>query len=115
MLGIYDAIATDATTLACADFLHAVGGGKIFRTNPYASGPEPQEGVVRVNGRADTGVGVWRAIWADFMGKGLRERKLRAKLDPFVLKGGLERLEEAVDMVRKGVSATKVVVEVIGD
>ena len=49
----------------------------------------------------------------DFMGVGLQNMKLKPKPDAYVLKGGLERLEEGIDLVRKGVSAKKVVIELI--
>lgn len=55
---------------------------------------------------------MWMKVWAEFMGKGLESGKFRAKPDPVVIQGGLEKLQDALDLYRKGVSAAKIVVEV---
>ena len=49
-------------------------------------------------------------IWVDFMGEGLETGNLRAKPEPIVVKGGLEKLQDAMDLYRKGVSAAKIIV-----
>jgi hypothetical protein len=54
---------------------------------------------------------VWMKIWADCMGEGLETGKFRAKPEPVVLEGGLEKLQVAMDLYREGVSATKIVVK----
>ncbi|KAF2678300.1 oxidoreductase [Lentithecium fluviatile CBS 122367] len=119
VVGGYDVISSHATTLACGQFLQAVGGGKIFCTRPDYTPLELQEGVTKAQGQPqhaadDGGPPIWHRVWADFMGEGLETGKLRPKPEPVVLEGGLERLQEGVDMVRKDVSAQKVVVEVTG-
>lgn len=50
-------------------------------------------------------------IWVDFMGERLETGKFRAKPEPILIKGGLEKLQDAMDLYRKGVSAAKIVVE----
>lgn len=116
VLGAYDTISSDDTTLACARFLQELGGGKVFCTLFHVAAPQMPDGVTRVAGHPpyrapDGGLPVWGRVWKDFMGEGLQNGKLRTKPDPFVLKGGLERLQEGIDLVRKGVSAKKIVIE----
>jgi hypothetical protein len=41
--------------------------------------------------------------------------KFHAKPDPLVLEGGLERVQEGINLLRKGVSAKKIVIEVAKD
>lgn len=45
------------------------------------------------------------------MEEGLKNGKLKAKPDPIVVQGGLEKIQDAIDVLRRGVSAAKVVVE----
>jgi len=119
VVGAYDPIASDATTMACAKFLEAFGGGKILTTLPDSSGLVLPEGVERLSGpppryAEDGGPTVWQIVWADFMRNGLGNGKLRAKPEPLVLGSGLEKLQEGINMCRKGVSARKIVVELNG-
>jgi NADPH:quinone reductase-like Zn-dependent oxidoreductase len=116
VVGAYDTITSDATTTACAKFLEAFGGGKILCTTANYSGLVMPEGVIRLNGppprsAEDGGPTVWQRVWIDFMENGLANGKLRAKPEPFVLGVGLEKVQEGIDMSRKGVSAMKVVIE----
>ncbi|KAF1977639.1 GroES-like protein [Bimuria novae-zelandiae CBS 107.79] len=118
VVGAYDAISSETSLAACINFLHAVGGGKLSFTLASAKLPELPQGVAVVAGRpplraADGGDPIWRQVWADFMGAGLQSGKFKPKPDALVLKGGLERLQDGIDLVRKGVSAKKVVVELI--
>lgn len=50
-------------------------------------------------------------IWAEFMGEGLKTGRLRAKPDPIIIQGGLEKLQSGLDLYRQGVSATKIIIE----
>ena len=116
VVGAFDAIASATTTMASAEFLKAFGGGKLLCVAPDYSGLVMPEGVERLAGppprsSPDGGPTVWQRVWVDFMGEGLASGKLRAKPEPLVLGTGLERLQEGVDMCRKGVSAQKLVVE----
>jgi hypothetical protein len=115
---VYDTIASKTSLAACVSFQQAVGGGKISHTLAYPEDLEIPEGVAAVAGQPslkgpDGGLPIWRQVWMDFMGLGLKSRKLKAKPDAYVLKGGLRRLDEGIDLVRKGVSAKKVVIELI--
>lgn len=115
MFEAYDAIASDTTALACANVLRN-SGGKVYCTRPISKQLELPSGVTILHGppplRADDGgQTVWLRVWADFLGNGLPNGNLRAKPEPLVLEGGLNRLQEGVDIARNGVSARKVVVE----
>lgn len=50
-------------------------------------------------------------VWAEFMGEGLKTGTLKAKPNPIIIKGGLEKLQSGMDLYRQGVSASKIVVE----
>ena len=52
------------------------------------------------------------AVWRKYLPEALAEGKFQAKPDPFVMKGGLERVQEGIDLQRKGVSAQKIVIEI---
>lgn len=52
------------------------------------------------------------AIWRKFLPQALAAGKFQAKPDPFILEG-LENVQMGIDMVRKGVSAQKIVIHVI--
>lgn len=119
VLGTYDAISSDGTMRACGSYLHSLGGGKYMRTIQSADTSVLPATVTVVGGaipplRGPNGEPpLWNRVWMDFMGEGLTNGKLQTKPDAFVLHRGLERLNDAVDVVRKGVSARKVVVEVV--
>ncbi|TGO40522.1 hypothetical protein BHYA_0036g00550 [Botrytis hyacinthi] len=53
---------------------------------------------------------VGEAVWKKFVPEGLANGKLQAKPEPYVVGHGLEDLQKALDIQRKGVSAKKVVV-----
>jgi hypothetical protein len=52
------------------------------------------------------------ALWRKYLPEALATRKFQAKPDPEILEGGLERVQDGIDMLRKGVSAKKIVIEV---
>lgn len=52
------------------------------------------------------------AIWRKFLPQALAAGKFQAKPDPFVLEG-FENVQTGIDMVRKGVSAQKVVIHLV--
>jgi len=45
------------------------------------------------------------------MGERLESGKFRAKPEPVIVEGGLNKLQAAMDLYRKGVSAAKIVVK----
>lgn len=54
---------------------------------------------------------VAEAIWGKYVPAALAAGKLLAKPDPILIKGGLSEVQKALDTLKKGVSAGKVVVE----
>jgi len=54
---------------------------------------------------------VGEAVWRKYVPEALASGQLLAKPDPLIVKGGLKHIQEAVDVLKRGVSAAKVVVE----
>lgn len=52
------------------------------------------------------------AIWRKYIPEALAAGKFQAKPDPLIIAGGLEKVQEAIDILKAGVSAKKVVVEI---
>jgi hypothetical protein len=52
------------------------------------------------------------AVWHDFMPEALETGKFQAKPDPQIVKGGLAKVQEGINILRKGVSAKKIVIEI---
>jgi hypothetical protein len=55
------------------------------------------------------------AVWRQYIPQALATGKFQAKPDPMILEGGLERVQDGIDILRKGVSAKKVVIEITKD
>jgi hypothetical protein len=58
---------------------------------------------------------IGKAVWHSYIPFVLASGQFQAKPDPFVLKGGLSKVQEGIDMLRKGVSAQKIVIEIAGE
>lgn len=135
-VGGFDAISTSETLNASADIVHRLGGGKLAKVLPG----EPESGYDDVelgqgiyehlsSSLVDVSVLtvqfvtvsasniflkekiVGEAVWGKYVPAALASGKLLAKPDPLILSGGLPRVQEALDTLKAGVSATKVVVE----
>ncbi|TVY45894.1 Dehydrogenase [Lachnellula subtilissima] len=111
---VFDAIAVEGSQKACATILHNIGGGKL----PIVLWPLPTEyddvEFAFVNG-LDPGLvdlDIGDAVWRKFLPQALAAGKFQAKPDPEVLEGGLEKVQEGIDILRKGVSAKKIVIEI---
>lgn len=52
------------------------------------------------------------AVWRNYIPVALAAGKFQAKPDPEVLEGGLDKVQDGIDLLRKGVSARKVVIEI---
>lgn len=57
-------------------------------------------------------VEVGDAVWRKYIPDALAAGKFHAKPDPLLVRGGLEKVQEGMDILRRGVSARKVVVEI---
>ena len=51
-------------------------------------------------------------LWHKFIPEALAAGKFQAKPDPHVIKGGLAKVQDGIDLLRKGVSAKKIVIEI---
>lgn len=49
-------------------------------------------------------------MWREYIPEALAAGKFQSKPDPVVIEGGLEKVQEGIDLLRKGVSAKKVVI-----
>jgi len=54
---------------------------------------------------------IGKAIWHDYVPSALASGKFQAKPDHFIIKSGLAKVQDGIDMLRKGVSAKKLVIE----
>jgi hypothetical protein len=54
------------------------------------------------------------SVWWELVPSALASGALKCKPDPEILKGGLEKLQDAVNLQKKGVSAKKLVMEIDG-
>lgn len=50
-------------------------------------------------------------LWREFIPRALEEGKLQTKPEPFIVGEGLEKVQDGIDVQRRGVSAKKVVVK----
>lgn len=57
-----------------------------------------------------TALDVGNAVWRQYIPEALAAGKFEAKPDPIVIEGGLEKVQEGIDILRKGVSAKKIVI-----
>ncbi|KAF7959520.1 hypothetical protein EAE96_001136 [Botrytis aclada] len=110
---IFDCIAEANTQQACAQIAHEIGASKFAALLP----PVPNEynvEPVMVNG-LDVGLvdfDIGDAVWRKYVPEALAKGKYLAKPDPKVLEGGLDRVQDGIDLLRNGVSAKKVVIEI---
>jgi len=118
LVGAYDAISASDSTTKSAEVVHACGGGKLLatqlrdrpetlllgdvvRTLIFVPSPPPDQ----------EPPSVWIGVWREFFEEGLKDGRLKAKPEPIVIEGGLGKVQEAVDVLKRGVSAAKVVVK----
>lgn len=52
------------------------------------------------------------AVWHNFIPGALAAGKFQPKPDPEILEGGLGRVQDGIDILKKGVSAKKIVIEI---
>lgn len=114
LVGAYDAISSPETINATAEILSRAGGGKIVTVlTPPAKGLPSN---VKIIGISSVAIAfeqkeVGDAVWRKYVPGALANGQLLAKPDPILIKGGLSRVQEGLDALHKGVSASKVVVE----
>ncbi|KAF2751102.1 GroES-like protein [Sporormia fimetaria CBS 119925] len=111
-LGVCDCIGTEEAVRAWTPVYEALGG-RLGSVLPLPENlPRGIEGesvfAPKVAGE-DRYIG--EAVWREYIPEALDDRIFKAKPDPVVVKGGLEKVQEAVDLWGRGVSFEKIVVE----
>ncbi|KAJ3540960.1 hypothetical protein NM208_g4822 [Fusarium decemcellulare] len=116
LAGIYNAIFTEPTIKACATIAAKLKGTKSVGTVLGPGMPVPgdmPDGVeILVNNNVhfgDTETG--RALWVDWLAGALEDGSMKCKPNPEVVGKGIEKIQDAVDAMGKGVSGKKLVVE----
>ncbi|KAF3393055.1 Zinc-binding alcohol dehydrogenase domain-containing protein cipB [Talaromyces pinophilus] len=111
---IYDCIGGDEVRTTCTEILRKIGGGTLPTVRWFAPTETGNVKVEFVNGLlpglVDTSIG--KAVWGNYITKALELGKFQAKPDPYVIEGGLEKIQDGIDILKKGVSAQKIVVEI---
>ncbi|PKX88369.1 zinc-binding alcohol dehydrogenase family protein [Aspergillus novofumigatus IBT 16806] len=111
---VMDCISVPTTQVICTEIVHTLGGGKLPALRwPEASKYDDVE-IIFVNGGdpvlVDLDIG--DALWRRYLPEALATGKFVPKPDPEIIEGGLGKVQEGIDIVRKGVSAKKIVIEV---
>ena len=60
---------------------------------------------------AFTALDVGNAVYREYIPKALNAGKFQVNPDPFVIEGGLNKVQEGLDVQRNGVSAKKIVID----
>lgn len=108
-VGTYDAISNEASYKFTVPVTEKLGGGSVATVLP-----PPEKGPENVKFGNVFGVNeLTHPIWRDYLGQALEEGKLRAVPEPWVVGKGLESVQDGLDANKKGVSAKKVVVELV--
>jgi hypothetical protein len=111
-LGICDCIGTSASVLAWSPIYEKLGGRYGTVLPPPAELPFGIEGAnVLGPDVAFNHVRTGEAVWADYIPKALELGRFKPGLEPFVFRGGLQRVQDAVSAVMEGLSFRKAVVE----
>lgn len=130
-VGAYDAISIQETLKATAEIVHRLGGGKIATVlaAPTEGLPDDVQAIGGEDFFFPCHFLCWRcfvvssvsiatdqpevgdAVWRKYVPEALSKGQLLPKPDPIPVKGGLSHVQEALDILKKGVSAAKVVVE----
>ncbi|CAI7662623.1 unnamed protein product [Penicillium glandicola] len=111
---VFDTISSQSTQSTNARILGAIGGGKLPVTLWPVEGLSANVNAVLVNGLAPglVNLDVGDAVWRKYLPEALASGKFLAKPDPWIIEGGLERVQDGMDLQKKGVSAKKIVIEV---
>ncbi|CVL12336.1 related to oxidoreductase [Fusarium proliferatum] len=116
LAGVYCAVYSDTAITACATIANRLGGKKCLGTILPPGMPVPgtiPDGVqVLINdhvllGSTETG----KRLWVDWLPGALEDGTMKCMPHPEVVGKGLEKIQDAVDAIGKGVSGKKLVVE----
>lgn len=129
---VIDCISSPETQAQCGEILGRIRGGKL----PVMRFPERKfpDNVNAVFGKFICAYNMWRSfaegfkvnggdpglvnldvgseVWDQYIPTALATGKFQFKPDPFVITGGLASIQDGIDLLAKGVSAKKIVVEI---
>ncbi|KAH8883178.1 zinc-binding oxidoreductase CipB [Thozetella sp. PMI_491] len=110
LVGVLDCVGGQAWA-PCFEFLQKTDGVKFIVTT-IPRFPDPPEGItiMQTQALATRDSHVAKAVFEDFLPKALRSGAFVPAPDPLVVGKGLESIQAAVDLYRKGLSAQKAVV-----
>ena len=113
LAGILDCIGGEANKIS-VEVMHKVAGkGAIATTKGGAEEGRMPEGVTmkRIFGTTLKDNAVGKAVYVDFLPKALESGSFVPSPSPLIVGGSLEKVQEAIDVVGKGLSARKAVVK----
>jgi NADPH:quinone reductase-like Zn-dependent oxidoreductase len=111
-IGVCDCIGTEESAAAWAPVFKKLGGRYSSVTFSPPGIPDGIEGgfVIAVT-IASVHKDIGEAVWGKYIPEALEKGTFRAKPEPTVIKGGLEKCQEGTDKVKAGMSFGKVVIE----
>ena len=109
--GVYDAVGIDGAFQACVEFAQGSHGNK-FVASVFNFIKDVPEGVEakKVFAPSIRGNGVAEDIWVKFLPKALAAGAYVVATEPVIAGTGLDKIQDAIDLERKGLSAQKAVV-----
>lgn len=112
VIGALDAISSEKTLHALCEILDQVGGRKFIASIMPGAEQQTKLGVeIKSNFANDIQKnGIAKRLWEDFLPASLADGRYKCKPDAEVVGHGLEKVQEAVDLLADGVSAKKLVV-----
>ncbi|KAL2429639.1 Dehydrogenase orf1 [Exophiala dermatitidis] len=115
LVGAFDAISTDDTLAAVCDILDRSEGTKLVASVRPGAEAKATKGVrIATNFAAAANAvtdGLGKSVWA-WLGEALDEDRIKCMPPAHVVGHGLQDIQKAVDLLAKGVSAKKLVVEI---
>lgn len=114
LVGILDCIGREANKISVEVMHKVVGKGVIATTKGGAEEKSIPEGITikRIFGTTLKDNAVGKAVWVNFLPKALEARSFVPSPRAMVVGKGLESVQEAIDVLGRGVSARKLVVRV---
>lgn len=113
LVGAFDTIGVEETTLTAAAVVHAFGGGTVSSTlyPPEKGMPEDVKHVmVGALGLTLKPGHPGLKVWKDYVPEAIAAGTLKLLPKALIIEGGLDKIQEGLNVSKKGVSALKVVV-----